>query len=97
MGDAAALAQVAAVCARDVGQPLAVTTRVRRAIRESLVTLYLPAAIAATQRQIWCLACRLACFCPGTRVSVLVQGEFALAPIASAGRKPRLPSHRTAA
>lgn len=44
------------------------------AAEEPVLTLHLPAELAATQPQVWCLACRLACFCPDARVSVLVLG-----------------------
>jgi hypothetical protein len=74
---AAALAEIAAALGRDVGQPLAVKTLTigrRREHTEPSLTLHLPAELASTQHQIWCLACRLACFCPSARVSVLVQG-----------------------
>lgn len=73
--DAAELAEVAAVCARDVGQPLTVrTSRIGKSAREALLTLHLPAGLATSQPEVWCLACRLACFCPDARVSVLVLG-----------------------
>lgn len=81
-GQAAALAAIARALALDVGQPLVVRTR-SHAVRvpgESVLTLHLPAALASTQHQVWCLACRLACFCPGTRVSVLIESETAFHP-----------------
>lgn len=79
---AAVLAEVAAACARDLGQPLEVAAlRYRRTTRERetapTLTLHLPAELASAQHQVWCLACRLACFCPSARVSVLVLGAFA--------------------
>lgn len=72
---ASALAAIAGVCARDVGQRLIVRRRTTRlapftAGITALVTLHLPAALAAAQHPVWCLACRLACFCPDARVSV---------------------------
>lgn len=85
---AADLGHIAAVCARDVDQPLRMRT-LPRAPGEPTLTLRLPAALAATQHEVWCLACRLACFCPGTRVSVLVLGaDFTpAAPSATASRR----------
>lgn len=78
---AAALAEIAAACAHDVGQPLTVKTlQIGRPATEALLTLRLPAELAASQHQIWCLACRLACFCPKARVSVLVLGADSFAP-----------------
>jgi hypothetical protein len=75
------LAAITRVCAQDVGQPLVIKSRVESA-NASTVTLHLPAAVAIAQHAIWCLACRLACFCPDVRVSVLVRAEttFARAP-----------------
>ncbi len=84
---AAPLAEIARALALDVGQPLVVQTHARaaRISGESVLTLRLPAALASTQHQVWCLACRLACFCPGTRVSVLIESETAFHPT----RRPR--------
>jgi len=73
--DAAALGAIARTCARDLGQPLALDfVSTDAALREPVLTLHLPAELAASQHQIWCLACRLACFCPHARISVLVLG-----------------------
>jgi hypothetical protein len=77
------IARIAAACAFDVGQPVVIqtsrharTTSPRQtATRVSVLTLHLPAELASTQNAIWCLACRLACFCPSVRVNVLVRCE----------------------
>lgn len=75
---AAALAEIATVCARDVGQPLTVRAlTIGKASAEPVLTLHLPVELAVEQHRVWCLACRLACFCPTARVSVLVSGESA--------------------
>lgn len=79
---AAVLAEIAGLCARDTGQRLIVKTPAIGPAAEGrdavpVITLHLPAELAASQHPIWCLACRLACFCPDARVSVLVQGAFA--------------------
>ena len=76
---AAALAEIAVTCADDVGLPLAVRTlHVGRPVAsEPTLTLHLPLSLASSQHQVWCLACRLACFCPDARVSVLVLGDAA--------------------
>lgn len=83
VAQAATFAEIANSLAIDVGQPIEVRivrlARAARLPRETTLTLHLPAALAATQSQVWCLACRLACFCPNARVSVLVQGEAAFA------------------
>lgn len=73
------LGHIADVCARETGQPLSVQV-LPCATGESALTLRLPVELAATQHQVWCLACRLACFCPDTRVSVLILGEAAFRP-----------------
>ncbi len=80
--EAGILAAIATTCARELGQPLAVKTLAsppRQQLREPLLTLHLPAELAATQHEVWCLACRLACFCPSARVSVFVSGGDAFA------------------
>ena len=69
---AADLAAIARVCARDLRQTIRVRRQPPVAGTESLIVLHLPAALAAAQHPIWCLACRLACFCPDVRVSVQV-------------------------
>jgi len=78
---AAALAEIATFCARDVGQPLiARTLAIGADCAEPSLTLHLPVELAEAQHRVWCLACRLACFCPSARVSVLVRGENTFAP-----------------
>jgi len=87
---AAALAEIAAVCARDVGQSLvARTLAIGSDCLEPALILHLPVELAVAQHRVWCLACRLACFCPNARVSVLVCGEnsFAPSPIRASRRR----------
>lgn len=73
------LAHIAETCARETG--VAIATRVLpTGGRQPTLTLRLPAELAASQHPVWCLACRLACFCPSARVSVLILGESAFAP-----------------
>lgn len=81
-----ALAAIALVCARDLGQSLRVRRRQPASAAEALVVLHLPAALAAAQHPVWCLACRLACFCPDARVSVHVSCLEAFARTARARR-----------
>ncbi len=92
--DGDVLAVIARTCARDTGQPITVKVVDADApVREPVVTLRLPAELAASQHQVWCLACRLAsqhqvwclacrlaCFCPQARVSVLVLGAASFDP-----------------
>lgn len=73
------LGAIAATCAKDLNLPLR-TRWVASAPAVAAITLHLPADLAATQHPVWCLACRLACFCPQARVSVLVQGATFTAP-----------------
>lgn len=75
-----ALADIAQACARDLGVPLVMQTSVARTEKTHPhpapgLTLHLPVEFAASQHQVWCLACRLACFCTTARVSVLVLGQ----------------------
>lgn len=86
---AAALAEIAGTCARDIGQRLSVSllTVGGPKVSEPVLTLRLPAELAASQHQVWCLACRLACFCPDARVSVLVEGVFAVREKSAAQRR----------
>ena len=86
---ASVIAEIATVCARDVGQPLVIKSRVDPAVPENTLTLHLPADLAAAQHPIWCLACRLACFCPDARVSVLVNAETSFRASVNARRKLR--------
>lgn len=89
---AAALAEIATVCARDVGQPLiSRTLAIGADCVEPSLTLHLPVELAEAQHRVWCLACRLACFCPSARVSVLVRGEATFAPA-----PPRVSRRRSA-
>lgn len=74
---AASLADIALICARDVGQALSVKILPAGDDARSVLTLHLPVDLAAGQHPVWCLACRLACFCPEARVSVLIQGADA--------------------
>jgi hypothetical protein len=74
-GQAAAdLAHIAEFCAKEIGLALEVTARDER-VAEPLVTLHSTAEQAASQHPIWCLVCRLACFCPQARVGVLVHAQ----------------------
>ena len=72
------LEQIAQTCARDIGQPLVIkSSHSTAAGAEPVVTLHLPAELATSQHQVWCLVCRLACFCPNARISVLVSATAA--------------------
>jgi len=74
--EAGILAEIAKTCARELAQPLLVkTVPSGQRLQDPLITLQLPVEMAATQHEIWCLACRLACFCPSARVSVFVSAS----------------------
>jgi hypothetical protein len=92
---AAALAEIAVACARDVGQPLLVKTLLigGREKTTPVLTLHLPVELAPSRHQVWCLACRLACFCPQARISVLVTGAAFATP---ARARPQAPRRRSA-
>ncbi|RMH59073.1 MAG: hypothetical protein D6685_11465 [Bacteroidetes bacterium] len=69
------LAEIARTCARDLGIGL----RVRRCSPfhsgvNSTISVVITAADTINEPRVWCLACRLACFCHDARVSVLVRG-----------------------
>ncbi|KXU35634.1 hypothetical protein AXK11_05815 [Cephaloticoccus primus] len=71
--EAGILSEIAKTCARELAQPLLVkTVPSGQRAQDPLITLQLPVEMAATQHEVWCLACRLACFCPSARVSVFV-------------------------
>lgn len=78
---AGALTEIARIVGKDLGQPLEIECApLPREAKQALITLHLPAALAATHSHVWCLACRLACFCTDARVSVLIRAEEAFAP-----------------
>lgn len=54
-----------------------------------LLVLRLPVELAASQHPVWCLVCRLACFCPAARLSMLILGEEAFAPPGKVGDRKR--------
>jgi hypothetical protein len=95
---AAALAEIARACAFDLGQSLRarslLTGESIAGEQTAVLTLRLPAELAAAQHPVWCLACRLACFLPSARVSVLVEATEAFRQ--AAVQRPRRSRARTA-
>lgn len=90
---AAALAEIALTCGRDVAlrvHPRRVIVGRDRHAREDVLVLRLPAHLASSQHRVWCLACRLACFLPDARISVEVSAVNAFRP-------PRARRRRTVA
>ncbi len=88
--DGAALAAIATTCSLDLRQALKITVNAAsRSQKESVITLHLSAELAISQHPVWCLACRLACFCPTARISVLVHNEDAFADAAVADTRRR--------
>ncbi len=73
------LAHIAETCARETGVEVVIRP-LPPGGRNQTLTLRLPVELAAMQHPVWCLACRLACFCPGARVSVLILGTDMFAP-----------------
>lgn len=74
-----AAAAIIEKCAEDIGQQVFVSTSPDSAALETTITFELSAEQASGQDQVWCLACRVACFCPDARVSVLIRGEDSFA------------------
>ncbi len=68
------LGNIVLTCARDLGQPIHIVAARGDKAAVPVITLVLPAELVIQPHQAWCLACRLACFCPDARVSVLVTG-----------------------
>lgn len=85
---AADLTHIAEFCAGEIGLAIEVVTRDER-VSEPLVTLHATPEQAVSQHPIWCLVCRLACFCPQARVSVLVRAESAFRPGPRPAARPR--------
>jgi hypothetical protein len=83
------LAHIVTTCARETGLPVRANL-LPAGGRDQTITLHLPAELAATQHPVWCLACRLACFCPAARVSVFIPGAHLFSP-------PALPASRQSA
>jgi hypothetical protein len=78
-GAAKDLAEIVRFSAQEIQQPIDVLVH-ETETGPHAITLHLLADDAATQHPAWCLACRLSCFCPTARVSVLVVGaEFSTA------------------
>lgn len=66
-------------CARQAGLRLAVIAG-ETPSATPVVTLQLNSEQAAADRSVWCLVCRLACFCPQARVGAVVQAPSAFVP-----------------
>lgn len=86
------LGHIVRFCVTELALPVEVVAReITRG--EPLVTLQITAEQAVNQHPVWCLACRLACFCPDARVSVLIRAEAQFAAVSalrrSAGRRQR--------
>lgn len=68
------LAGIVQTCARDLGQAVAIEPVPVGGAALPSVTLVLGVELALQQHHAWRLACRVACFCPEARVSVLITG-----------------------
>ncbi len=95
------LERIARFCADEIGQSMDVLTR-EVGGGDALITLHVSAEQAASQHPVWCLACRLACFCPNARVSIFVRAETKFAGVAALRpgmrrRKLPCPAHQSAA
>ena len=70
------LAAIVRTCAVDVGQPLVL--RLKHALRaEPSITFRVPVPVALLfeHDRAWCLAGRVACFCPQARVAVVIEAS----------------------
>lgn len=78
---AGALTEIARIVGKDLGQPLDIECApLPKEAKHALITLHLPVSLASSHSHIWCLACRLACFCTDARVSVLIRAEEVFLP-----------------
>lgn len=68
------LASIVQTCAGDLGLLIVVERALAGNAAIPAITLTLPVERMIEPDQTWCLACRVACFCPDARVSVLVTG-----------------------
>ncbi len=85
---AGTLAEILQICATDLGQTITLESHAERSLSSGpVVTLHLPAEVASSQNQVWCLACRLACFCPEARISVLISARDLFSPVSTTTSK----------
>jgi len=69
------MTKIITACANESGAAVHCTPTV--STDEDTILLHLPVEFAGAQHPVWCLVCRLACYFPSARVSVLVHGESA--------------------
>jgi hypothetical protein len=69
------LESIALQCAIDAKTPMETKITVRSKIQSSFITLQINVDEALGDSQSWCLACRLGCFCPAARVSIIISAQ----------------------
>ena len=73
--EAGDLRRILHYCAVDSGAAITVRDHVRSGLSVPEFNLSVTPDELVERHQVWCLACRLACFCPQARVSVLIQND----------------------
>jgi hypothetical protein len=69
------LESIAMQCAMDVRVKVETKTTVRSKIQSNFITLQINVDEALGDSQSWCLACRLSCFCPAARISIIISAQ----------------------
>ena len=59
----------------DTGAVITVHDRIRSGLKAPEIHLSVTPEEPVEHHQVWCLACRVACFCSQARVSVLIESE----------------------
>jgi len=77
LDEAADLARIAQRCAIELGIVLPTDCR---AASERSILIHTDAEALLEVNNVYCLLCHLTCFCPGTRVSLLIQAQDAFEP-----------------
>ena len=62
-------------CALDAKLTLKTNAVVQISSKETFITIQLSVEEAMRDSPSWCLACRLACFCPYSRVSIIISAS----------------------
>ncbi len=69
------LESIAVQCAIDSRTQIETKRVVRSKIQSNFITLQIDVSEALGDSQSWCLACRLSCFCPSTRISIIISAQ----------------------
>jgi hypothetical protein len=69
------LENIALQCAMEAKTQIETKVTVRSKIQSNFITLQINVDEALGDSQSWCLACRLSCFCPAARVSIIISAQ----------------------